>query len=77
MGKIGFIGLGTMGASFGSNLQKAGYDLVVHDIDRQAAESHLGAGASWAETPRAVAEASDLCLTARPGPPEGETWALD
>ncbi len=77
MSKVGFIGLGTMGASFGSNLQKAGYDLIVHDIDRQAAEPHLSAGASWAETPRAVAEASDLVLTSLPGPPEVETVALD
>ncbi|MGI9411974.1 MAG: NAD(P)-binding domain-containing protein, partial [Hyphomicrobiaceae bacterium] len=30
--RIGFIGLGIMGASLASNLQKAGYDLVVHDL---------------------------------------------
>ena len=35
--QVGFIGLGTMGASFATNIQKAGYDLIVHDIARQAA----------------------------------------
>ena len=39
--KIGFIGLGMMGAGMASNLQKAGHDLVVHDLTRQAASKHL------------------------------------
>ncbi len=77
MTKMGFIGLGTMGASFASNLRKAGFALVVHDVARQAAERHLAAGATWAETPRAVAEASDVVFTSLPGPVEVETVALD
>ena len=44
--KIGFIGLGMMGAGMASNLQKAGHDLVVHDLTRQAASKHLNAGAT-------------------------------
>ena len=35
--QIGFIGLGMMGAGMASNLQKAGHQLVVHDLSRQAA----------------------------------------
>jgi 3-hydroxyisobutyrate dehydrogenase len=77
MKKLGFIGLGTMGASFASNLQKAGFDLVVHDVARQVAEPHLDAGATWAETPRAAAEEADVVLTSLPGPPEVEAVALD
>ena len=77
MTKLGFIGLGTMGASLASNLQKAGYDLVVHDVGRQIAERHIAAGATWAETPRALAEQSDVVLTSLPGPPEVEAVALD
>lgn len=77
MSKVGFIGLGTMGASFASNLQKAGFDLVVHDMHRQVAERHLAAGAEWAETPKAVAEACPVVLTSLPGPPEIEAVALD
>ena len=50
--KIGFIGLGMMGRGMAANLQKAGYELVVHDLTRQAASQHLANGASWAERPR-------------------------
>ena len=52
MTKVGFIGLGTMGTSFATNLIKAGMDVTVHDLHRQVAEPHLAAGAKWASTPR-------------------------
>jgi len=74
--QIGFIGLGTMGASMAANLQKAGYELVVNDVRRAAAEPHIGRGAVWADTPRAVAEAADVVLTSLPGPPEVEAVSL-
>jgi 3-hydroxyisobutyrate dehydrogenase-like beta-hydroxyacid dehydrogenase len=74
--QIGFIGLGLMGASMAANLQKAGYRLMVNDVRRTAAEPHLGRGASWGETPRAVAEASDVVFTSLPGPAEVEAVAM-
>jgi 3-hydroxyisobutyrate dehydrogenase-like beta-hydroxyacid dehydrogenase len=74
--KVGFIGLGTMGAKMAANLQKAGYQLVVYDLRREAAGSHLAAGAVWADTPRQVAEASDVVFTSLPGPVEVEHTAL-
>ncbi len=74
--KVGFIGLGIMGASMASNLQKGGHELVVHDIRRDAAAPHLAAGAAWADTPRKLAEAVDVVLTSLPGPPEMESVAL-
>jgi len=74
--KIGFIGLGTMGASMASNVQKAGHELVVHDVRREAATPHLAAGARWADTPRQVAEASEIVFTSLPGPPEVEAVAV-
>src|ERR1700732_2923950 len=74
--KIGFIGLGTMGARMAANLQKAGHELVVHDIRRAAAERHLAAGAVWADTPKALAEQSEVIFTSLPGPPEVEQVAL-
>ena len=77
MTKIGFIGLGTMGASFATNIIKAGFEVTVHDLHRQVAEPHLKAGATWAETPRELAAASDVILTSLPGPPEVEAVALD
>jgi 6-phosphogluconate dehydrogenase (decarboxylating) len=74
--KVGFIGLGTMGASMAANLQKAGYELVVHDIRRAAAERHLAAGAVWADSPKALAEQCEVIFTSLPGPPEVEAVAL-
>jgi 3-hydroxyisobutyrate dehydrogenase len=74
--KVGFIGLGTMGASMAANLQKNGYELVVHDIRRAAAERHLAAGATWADTPKALAEQCEVIFTSLPGPPEVQEVAL-
>ena len=62
---VGFIGLGTMGASMASNLQKAGHKLVVHDVHRQSASHHLQAGAQWAASPKAVAEACEVVFLSR------------
>ena len=70
--KIGFIGLGTMGASLASNLQKSGLHLIVHDVNEETAGQHLKAGASWADTPKQLALQSDVILTSLPGPPEIE-----
>ena len=74
--KIGFIGLGTMGRHMASNLIKAGHALVVNDVRREAAAQHLQAGARWADTPREVAQASEVVFTSLPGPPEVEAVAL-
>jgi len=74
--QVGFIGLGTMGASMASNLQAAGYKLVVHDVRRASADRHLSAGARWAESPAAVGQAADVVFTSLPGPPEVEAVAL-
>ena len=74
--KIGFIGLGTMGRHMASNVIKAGHALVVHDLRREAAAPHCRAGAAWAETPRGVAEATDVVFTSLPGPPDVEAVAL-
>ncbi len=46
--KVGFIGLGIMGASMASNVQKGGHELIVHDLRAEAAKPHLAAGATWA-----------------------------
>src|SRR5262249_20771538 len=74
--QVGFIGLGIMGASMAANLQKAGYKLVVHDLKRQNASAHLAAGAQWAASPKAVAEACEVVFTSLPGPPEFESVAV-
>ena len=74
--QVGFIGLGTMGASMAANLQKSGYKLVVHDLQRQNASHHIQAGAQWAASPKAVAEACEVVFLSLPGPPEVEGVTL-
>ncbi len=73
--KIGFIGLGTMGASMAANAQKGGFELVVTDLRRESAARHVAAGARWVDTPQAVAEAAEVIFTSLPGPPEVEAVA--
>jgi 3-hydroxyisobutyrate dehydrogenase-like beta-hydroxyacid dehydrogenase len=75
--KIGFIGLGTMGRHMAANLLKAGHELVVHDVRKEAADPHVKSGARWADTPRAVAETAEVVFTSLPGPAEVEAVALD
>lgn len=74
--KIGFIGLGTMGAHMAASLQRSGYKLIVHDISRAAAERHLAAGGIWAETPLALAREAEIVFTSLPGPKEVESVSL-
>ena len=73
---IGFIGLGIMGSGMASNILKAGYPLTVYDLKREAARPLVDKGASWADSPKAVAEASDVVLTSLPGPQQVEEVAL-
>jgi len=74
--KVGFIGVGTMGASMASHLQEAGHELNVSDLRKEAAAPHLAKGAVWKETPREVAEGVEVVFTSLPGPPEMEAVAL-
>lgn len=74
--KIGFIGLGAMGRGIASNFQKAGHQLVVNDLTRQAASHHLQAGAIWAETPKALAEQCEVVFTSLPTPADVEAVGL-
>lgn len=71
--RIGFIGLGTMGASMAMNARTKGeYEMVVHDLRRDAAKPHIEAGCVWADSPAAVAKDIDVLLTSLPGPREVE-----
>jgi 3-hydroxyisobutyrate dehydrogenase len=74
--RIGFIGLGKMGGPMARNLIAAGHSLVVHDLDTAVSAPHREMGATWADSPREVAEASDVVLTSLPGPREVEAVAL-
>jgi 2-hydroxy-3-oxopropionate reductase len=70
--KVGFVGLGIMGAAMAGNLLEAGHELVVHNRTRTKAEQLAQHGARVADSPREVAEASDVVITMLPGPLEVE-----
>lgn len=74
--KVGFIGLGHMGAPMSRNVLAAGHDLVVHDVRPDAAAGLLEAGASWAGSPRESGANRDVVITMLPGPSQVEEVLL-
>lgn len=66
--KIGFIGLGNVGAKLAGSLQRNGFALTVRDLDADAARPLLDAGAAFADSPRELARAVDLVITCLPSP---------
>lgn len=74
--RIGFIGLGTMGTHMAQHLLEAEHTLTVHDLRREAAEPHLAGGATWADSPAAVARDAEAVFTSLPGPVDVEAVAL-
>lgn len=61
--RIGFIGTGIMGEPMARNLLRAGYPLTVHTRTRSRAQALLNEGARWSDTPRDLAQASDVVIT--------------
>jgi len=74
--KIGFIGLGIMGKPMARNLINAGYSLVVYDICTKSVDELINAGAEKAESPREVAENSEVIITMLPDSPQVEEVIL-
>jgi 3-hydroxyisobutyrate dehydrogenase len=66
--EIGFIGLGNVGGKLTGCLQRNGFNITVRDLDKNAAETFLKAGAKWADSPKAMAEACDVIITCLPNP---------
>lgn len=66
--RLGFIGVGNLGFHLANSLVKAGFPLTVHDLNKNAAEGLLAAGATWADSPQAVAEQADSVFTCLPSP---------
>ena len=72
--KVGFIGLGTMGGHMAFNARaKGGFDMIVHDLRREASLRHVEAGAVWADDVATLAREADIVLTSLPGPKEAES----
>ena len=61
--KIGWIGTGVMGSSMVGHLIDAGFSATVYSRTKSKSDAAVAKGAVWADSPRAVAEASDVIFT--------------
>ena len=61
--RIGYIGLGTMGAPMAMNILKAGFPLTVFNRTPSKAADLITAGAQWADTPADVASRTEIVFT--------------
>ena len=66
---IGFIGLGIMGKPMAKNLLKAGYSLVVYDLNPVPVKELAAAGAEPASSAKEVAQKTDVVITMLPNSP--------
>ncbi len=66
--KVGFIGLGNVGAKLAGSLLRNEYALTVRDLDRDAAQPLLDRGAIWGESPQQIAQTTDVVITCLPSP---------
>jgi len=64
--RIGFIGLGIMGKPMAGNLINAGYQLVVHDTNREPVKALVAKGAEEATSPMEAAGSADIIITMLP-----------
>lgn len=66
--KYGYVGLGNLGGHIAACLQRAGFELVVHDLDKANGVRHVKAGAAWAANAADVARQVDHVFTCLPSP---------
>lgn len=76
MANVGFIGLGVMGSPMALNVLKGGHRLTVYDLNPQAIETLVKAGATAASSPREVGAASEIVVTMLPEPQHVEEAVL-
>ncbi|MBS7639752.1 MAG: 2-hydroxy-3-oxopropionate reductase [Candidatus Bathyarchaeia archaeon] len=74
--RIGFIGLGVMGKPMAINLLRAGYPLTVWNRTRSKMDELIAMGANGANSPREVAERSDVVITMVSDSPDVEEVIL-
>jgi 3-hydroxyisobutyrate dehydrogenase-like beta-hydroxyacid dehydrogenase len=74
--KIGFIGLGIMGSRMAANLQKHKHSLVVFNRTREKADPLVAEGATWADSPAALAPQVEVIFTMLAHPDAVEEAAL-
>ncbi len=73
--KVGFIGVGQMGIHMSRHILNAGHELILYDVNKDAAASLLAAGAEWADSPKAMAERCPVVITCLPSPQTVEDTA--
>jgi 3-hydroxyisobutyrate dehydrogenase-like beta-hydroxyacid dehydrogenase len=61
-----------MGNPMAVNVQRAGHQMTVTDVRSEAAANLVDEGAAWADSAKAVAEASDVVMLSLPRPPDVE-----
>ena len=66
--RVGFIGLGHVGAKLAGSLLRNGFDLTVRDIDQANAAALIELGADWVDSDRELAETCDVIITCLPSP---------
>ena len=66
MAKITFIGLGNMGGPMASNLVKAGHDVTVFDLSKDAVQALVSEGAKTADTAQEAAQGAECVITMLP-----------
>jgi len=66
--KIGFIGLGNVGGKLAGSLLRNNFDLTVRDLDERLTEPLKDLGAKVANSPKELAEQTDLIITSLPSP---------
>jgi 3-hydroxyisobutyrate dehydrogenase len=68
----GYIGLGNLGGHLAASLLNAGFKVVVHDRQKQLADRLIALGATWADSPEAMAGQCDAVITCLPSPAVSE-----
>ena len=66
--RYGFVGLGNLGKHLAVNLTRGGFDVLVNDLHRAAADAVVAAGARWVESIAELAAACDCLITCLPSP---------
>lgn len=63
MAKLGYVGLGVMGSRVVKRLLDAGHSVTGYNRTRAKAQWLLDAGMTWADSPREVADASEISFS--------------
>ncbi len=63
MAQLGFVGLGVMGSRVAKRLLDAGHQVTGYNRTKSKAQWLIDQGMAWGETPRKVAEASDIVFS--------------